>query len=59
VEEGAVESLLKRLDDLKASIAESEATLRQAQTDTTVNEHPAPEAETGEAEVVSPPESAP
>ncbi len=47
-----IETMLTRLDDLKSKIAELEEQIRNARAEATVDEHPAPEADTAEAEVV-------
>ena len=47
-----VEAALTRLDDLKAKISELEEQLRNARATATVDEQPAPEADTADAEIV-------
>ena len=47
-----IEAMLNRLDDIKSKIAELEHQIRNARASTTVDEQPAPKADTAEAEIV-------
>ncbi len=47
-----IEVMLTRLDDLKSKIADLEEQIRNARASATVDEEPAPEADTAEAEIV-------
>ena len=47
-----IETMLARLDDLKSKIADLEEQIRNARASATVDEEPAPEADTAEAEIV-------
>lgn len=51
-EEDQIEAKLTRLDDLKAKINDLEEQIRNAQASATVDEEPAPEADTADAEIV-------
>ena len=51
-DEEQIEAMLTRLDDLKSKIADLEEQIRNARAATTVDEEPAPEADTAEAEIV-------
>lgn len=51
-----IEAMLTRLDDLKRRINEFEEQIRTARANATVDEQPAPEADTAEAEIIEEPE---
>ncbi len=52
VDQAQVDALLTRLDDLKTKISGFEEDIRNARATATVNDQPAPDVPTGEAEVV-------
>lgn len=52
VDEAQIEALMTRLDDLKTRIEGFEEEIRNARASATVDEQPAPDVPTGEAEVI-------